>query len=101
MNDRCMLPSRRPAETFDMMFGQQRTVFNVTVGYYTNGVVGEVFVSGAKAGSEIDAITRDGAVLLSLAIQHGVPLKTIQHAITRESNGQASTIIGAVVDRII
>lgn len=103
MSNRYMLPNRRPATTFEMMFGQQRTVFNVTIGYYdqTMTQVGEVFISGAKAGSEMDAITRDGAVLLSLAIQHGVPLETIQRAITREANGQASTIIGAVVDRIL
>lgn len=101
-SNRHMLPYRRPSQTFEMMFGQQRTVFSVTIGYYdrTATEIGEVFISGAKAGSEMDAIARDGAVLLSLAIQHGVPLKTIQHAITREANGKASTIIGAVIDRI-
>ena len=40
------------------------------------------------------------AVLLSIALQHGVPLETIKHALTREGNGTPSTIIGAVVDRL-
>lgn len=102
MSDRRRLPDRRIAETFDMRFGTQKTVFTVTVGYYdrTRQKIGEVFIAGTKAGSEMDAIARDGAVLLSLALQHGVPLETIRHAITRNQQGVADTIIGAVIDRI-
>lgn len=102
MSERRRLPDRRSAETFNMRFGQQNTVFNVTVGYYGwhRREVGEVFITGAKAGSEMDAIARDGAVLLSLALQHGVPLEVIRHAITRNQQGVADTIIGAVIDRI-
>ena len=62
--------------------------------------IGEVFISGSKAGSTTEAVARDGAVLLSIALQHGVPLETIKHALTREGNGTPSTIIGAVVDRL-
>jgi hypothetical protein len=49
----------------------------------------------------MDAITRDGAILLSLALQHGTPLETIANAITRNCRGEADSIIGAVVDRIL
>jgi hypothetical protein len=102
MPDRRRLPDRRCAETFDMQFGKLNTVFNVTVGYYdwTRREVGEVFIAGTKAGSEMDAIARDGAVLLSLALQHGVTLDTIRHAITRNAQGAPDTIVGAVIDRI-
>lgn len=102
MSERRRLPDRRIGETFDMKFGKQNTVFNVTVGFYdwTRREIGEVFIAGTKAGSEMDAIARDGAVLLSLALQHGVPLDTIRHAITRNSQGAPDTIVGAVVDRI-
>lgn len=100
MTDRHVLPHRRRSETFEIEHGGQNTVFAVTVGYYPDHQPGEVFISGAKAGSEMDAVARDGAVLLSIAIQHGVPLKTIRHALTREHNGAPSTIIGAVVDRL-
>jgi ribonucleoside-diphosphate reductase alpha chain len=62
--------------------------------------VGEVFINGGRTGSDMDAVTRDAAVLLSIALQYGVPVETIAHAITRESNGSASSIIGAVVDRL-
>jgi hypothetical protein len=98
------LPQRRHCETFDLHHGNQNSLFAVTLGYYGErgeGGIGEVFISGAKAGSEVGAVARDGAVLLSIAIQFGVPLETIQHALTREANGAPSTIIGEVVDRLV
>src|SRR4051812_14169291 len=98
--DRRALPQRRYAETFEMRHGDQRTTFAITVGRYADGSIGEVFISGAKAGSEVEAVARDGAVLLSLAIQHGVPLATMAAAITREGDGRASTVVGAVLDRL-
>src|SRR5262252_147654 len=94
------LPARRAAETFVLPFGGQGQSFHVTVGYYPNGDVGEIFISGAKAGSDVEAVARDGAVLISLAIQYGVPLETIRHALTREQDGLPSTIIGAVVEQL-
>lgn len=101
MNDeRDLLPQRRRCETFEITHGGQRTVFKITLGYYANGKIGEVFISGAKAGSNVEAVARDGAVLLSIALQYGVPIETIKHAITRESDGSPSTIVGAVVDQI-
>src|SRR5262245_15893488 len=96
------LPQRRYAETFNMTFGGQNREYTVTVGYYGWGTreVGEVFITGAKTGSDAEAIARDGAILLSIALQFGAPLETIAHAITREGNGAPSTIIGAVIDRL-
>jgi hypothetical protein len=38
--------------------------------------------------------------LLSIAIQHRVPLDILRHAITREQDGTASSIIGKVVDEL-
>ena len=95
---RRVLPQRRRSETFYMLHGTHK--FMVTVGYYDNNEIGEVFVGGAKAGSEMDALCRDAAIVLSLALQHGTPLDLIQGAITREADGTPSTIIGAVVDRL-
>jgi hypothetical protein len=98
---RDVLSQRRPCETFNMSFGKQNTTFTVTVGYYEDGRIGEVFIDGAKAGSEMADITRDGAVLMSLALQHGVPLGVMQHAVSRNADHTAATIVGAVIDRII
>ena len=93
------LPQRRAAETFELRHGKHTVT--VTTGYYDDGSVGEVFITGAHVGSELEAIARDGAVLLSIAIQHRVPLDTLRHAVTREADGKASTVIGAVIDRLV
>jgi len=90
------LPGRRPCETFELKHGSHPP-FKVSVGY-DKGEPMEVFVTGAKVGSETEAIARDGAILLSLAIQYGVPLEVIRRAITREQDETPSTVIGAVID---
>lgn len=95
---RSTLPARRFAETFEVRHDNQ--TWTVTIGRYDGGAVGEVFASSSKAGSMSDSIARDGAILLSLAIQHGVPLDTIRGAITRNEDGSPSTIVGAIVDQL-
>jgi hypothetical protein len=112
MTARATLPHRRRCETFELTHGGQNTPFQITVGYYTGPMynanghgeytrIGEVFIAGSKSGSAFDAVARDGAILLSLALQHGVALETIKHALTREGDNSPSTIVGAVVDRLM
>ena len=98
MTARRALPQRRVAETFELRHGQQ--IVTITTGYYADGTLGEVFVASPKVGSEMEAIARDAAVLLSIAIQHRVPLDILRHAVTREQDGSASSIIGKVVDEL-
>lgn len=99
MSNRTRLNNRRFCETFDLRHGN--VSFKVSVGYFETSRIGEVFVTGAKAGSDLDATARDGAVLLSLALQYGVPLDVIAAALSREADGGPSTIIGAVVDQLV
>lgn len=100
MTARAPLPNRRTGENFEITHGGQNTPFVITVGRYPDGNIGEVFITGSKSGTAFEAVARDGAILLSLCMQFGVPLETIKHAITREGNGAPSTIVGAVVDRL-
>lgn len=92
------LPLRRRSETFEIDFGAQRRKNTVTVGYYEDGRIGEVFLNSGISGEATEAIARDSAVLLSMALQHGVPMATIGHAITRDGQGMPQTIVGVVVD---
>ena len=92
------LPQRRAAETFVLRLWNQ--VFTVTVGFYADGTPGEVFIDGCKTGNDIQSIARDAGVLLSLALQHGVPPDTIRHAVTRGASEEPASILGAVVDSI-
>ena len=93
---RRILPQRRASETFDLRFWSQN--FTITVGRYPDGMIGEVFIDGGKTGQDIQSTARDAAVVLSLALQHGTPILTIQRAVTRNSNGEAASILGATVD---
>ena len=95
---RRVLPQRRAAETFDMRFWNQP--FTITVGLYADGTPGEVFIDGGKTGQDIQSTARDAAVVLSLALQHGVPPETIRHAVTRGTLEEPASILGAVVDSI-
>lgn len=99
--ERNVMPKRRSSETFDLEFGGMRT-HTVTVGFYDDHLTpGDVFINSGKSGEQLEAIARDGAVLLSLALQHGVPLTTIGGAITRNETGEPSTLIGAIVDKLV
>jgi hypothetical protein len=100
MTDRRTLPPRRRAETFEVAFAGLDRAHTVTVGYYDDHSIGEVFINGGKSGEMVESIARDGAVLLSLALQYGADLANIKSAITRDGQGSPSSIIGAVVDRL-
>jgi hypothetical protein len=100
MTERRILPQRRRAETFEMAFGGLNRCHTVTLGFYDDGALGEVFINGGKSGEQVEAIARDGAVILSLALQYGANLSNIKSAITRDGQGAPASIIGAVVDRL-
>lgn len=100
MTERRALPMRRRSETFEIEFGGLNKRHTITLGFYDDGSVGEMFINGGKSGELVEAIARDGAVLLSMALQHGVTLDTIRHALTRDSFDNPLSIIGVVVDRL-
>jgi hypothetical protein len=93
---RRVLPLRRASETFDLRFWNQN--FTITIGRYPDGTPGEVFIDGGKTGQDVRSTARDAAVVLSLALQHGTPIETMRHAITRSGSGEAASILGAIVD---
>jgi hypothetical protein len=99
MNTRIRLPNRRPCENFDFEFYGMR--YNVTAGRLPNGSLIEVFVSNHKSGNASDVAARDAGILLSLLLQHGYQIETISHAVSRNTDGSASGVIGAVLDRIM
>jgi hypothetical protein len=92
------LPNRRPCET--IAFERNGSRYQMTVGYFPNGAVGEVFLNADRGDSLLDVLTSDAAILASLALQHGCSLETIAHALKRDSQGIAASPIGAAVDKI-
>src|SRR5260370_14668808 len=97
---RRILPQRRSCETFEIDYGGLAKSHTITLGFYEDGALGEVFINGGKSGELVEAIARDGAVMLSMALQYGAELDNIKSAITRDEQGAPSSIVGAVVDRL-
>ena len=49
----------------------------LTVGFYEDGRVGEVFMSAGKVGSTVRGLLNDLSRLLSFALQYGLPLEDL------------------------
>jgi hypothetical protein len=92
------LPDRRGCEGFDIeALGLH---FHATVGRYDDGRLAEIFLTNHKAGSMAGVLASNSAVLCSIALQHGVPLETLRHALMRDSRGKPSGPLGVVLDRL-
>jgi ribonucleoside-diphosphate reductase alpha chain len=91
------LPSRRPAETFDLEVGG--LWYTATIGRFPDGRIGEIFLNNQKSNSAADTDARDSAIVLSIALQHGA-IETIRRALCRDSHGRASGPLGQALDCI-
>jgi hypothetical protein len=99
MSERKRLPNRRPCSTFEI---EHRGLhFKCTFGRFPDGSPSEIFVSNHKAGNASDVAARDAGILVSFCLQHGCSIETIARAMSRNADGSASGVIGAVLDRII
>ena len=92
------LPQRRRSETFSLEHAGQ--TYFVSIGLYTEGSIGEVFVQAAKTSSQIEALARDSAIIISLALQFGCSAETLRHSVTRAADGSPASLIGAVLDAL-
>ena len=94
---RARLPHRRESETIDLFFAGRG--FAVTIGFYPDGRLGEVFSSGVKVGSDLDAILADACVAISLLLQHGVTPAALARSMGRAGDGiTPASVIGALSD---
>ena len=79
---RTRLPNRRPSETRTLTVGNH--TFAATVGFDpATGRPQEIFLDGAKAGSNMAAILGDASVVISVALQHGVPAAALAKSVSR------------------
>ena len=92
------LPDRRESTTF--AFEAQGLRFTATISRFDDGCLGEVFLTNHKAGSMAGINASDAAVVASIALQYGVPLEVIRHALMRDARGQPSGPLGAALDKI-
>lgn len=99
MINRERLPNRRRQTVMEIDHAGHH--YTVGVGFYQDGRPGEVFLNSGKAGTAVETNARDGAILLSLLLQLGVSLSTLQHMVTRDQRGAALGPLGAVLDLLI
>jgi ribonucleoside-diphosphate reductase alpha chain len=69
------LQNERSAITHHFAFGGHEGY--LTVGFYPNGQPGEIFIRMAKAGSTIAGLMECFGTVVSVSLQHGVPLKVL------------------------
>jgi ribonucleoside-diphosphate reductase alpha chain len=73
--NRHRLPDERAAITHHFSIGGHEGY--LTVGLYPNGKPGEIFIRMAKAGSTIAGLMESFGTVVSVALQHGVPLQVL------------------------
>lgn len=91
---RRILPTRRECESIRLAGWH----YTVSIGHFEDGAPAELFISSDMPTSETADIARDGSVLISIALQCGVPAELMRCAITRLSNGSAASVIGQALD---
>jgi hypothetical protein len=60
------LPNRRPAET--ITFERDGSQYCLTVGFFPDGSIGELFLNADRGDSPLDVLMHDAAILASLAL---------------------------------
>jgi hypothetical protein len=90
------LANRRASETF--AFECNGLSYLATISRYSDNRLAEIFISNAKAGSHSDSAAKDSAIVASIALQHGVPVDVMRHALLRDSRGRASSPLGCALD---
>jgi hypothetical protein len=97
MQLRRRLPQRRFHELQDFDHAGHR--YTAGLGFFAGGGLAEVFINvPGKSGSTVETVARDAAILTSICLQHGASMETIQHALTRNSDGSASGPLGVILD---
>ncbi len=78
---RIRLPNRRSAHTETLEVDGQ--TFTATVGFDEHGRPRELFLMAGKEGSMLNALLADAAVVISVALQHGVSSEALARSVGR------------------
>lgn len=98
LSSRFRLPQRRESTLVDLFWGNER----YHVAYSSlGGRILEVFIQGPRAGTDMYAICCTASVVISIALQHGTPLKTLADAVLRDPMGNPVDIVGVTLDFLV
>jgi hypothetical protein len=110
---RARLLNRRPNETETLNVCGQ--TFEACVGFDAKGAPRELFLNGAKEGSQFEALLSDAATTISIALQYGVPPAVLAKSVGRApelssapgsflqlaAGSEPASAIGAALDLLV
>jgi len=86
------LPDKRPCLTREVKIGGDTVI--LSVGEYSDGRLGEVFMDVDHMGSSFSAMTKCFCILLSKALQYGMPFEEIASTFIRVRFEPAGSVVG-------
>jgi len=95
VTERRILPNRRDSQLID--FEHDGIRYTVGASRFDDGRLGEIFIDCERRGSAAETASRDGAVLASLALQHGVSVDVLRHALTQTRDGSPAGPVGVAL----
>lgn len=93
------LPDRRPGINYK--FRWEGHALFLSAGYYEDGRIGEIFLSAGKLTSAMDVASKDLAIAISLALQHGCPVDVLAKCFLHKEDGNPEGIGAAVMQLIM
>src|SRR5947209_11303979 len=97
---RLRLPNRRSSVTVETYFKGTRYAITFSRLSDTDGAgIGEPFIDPHRIGSDLAEAARDVGIIVSIALQSGVPLEQLKHSISR-AHGAPTSIAGHVLDLV-
>lgn len=93
-----LLPDRRAAESFEIE--AKGITYTATLGFYDDGRLGEIFLCGPKAGTDVEINARAAAVVTSIALQYGATPEVLRHGLPRNEDSRSLSPIGVVLDML-
>lgn len=97
------LDFRREADVVDFehrLPGGSAQPMTATIGHFPDGRVSEIFIDPPKLSNDAANLARDVAMLISIALQHGVPVEEMRDAVGRAEDGTPHSIAGSALDLI-
>lgn len=99
------LPNRREAVNETIEFARSNgevAQYQASVGFDELGRPKEIFLFGAKEGTDMAAVLADTAVAISVALQHGVSAQAMAASLGRVPGEQTPiSVIGAALDFLV
>ena len=99
MIERAALPKRRPLVS--LSFEYEGHGYHLGIGPYPDGRVGEIWLATHKTSSALEALARDVAIVISVALQSGLTVGPFQAAVQRRPDGGPASLLGTVLDLIV